>query len=132
MSLLFVFASCKKDEILENTPESLSDTAMKGNWEISYFWDSDKDETYHFSGFNFTFNENGVLTASNGSDSYTGTWSVRTSSSGLEMDISFSNPEDFTDLSDDWDVIEFAESSIELKDVSGGDGSVDYLTFMKI
>ena len=35
-------------------------------------------------------------------------------------------------LSDDWDILEYTSGRIRLIDVSGGDGSTDYLTFEKI
>jgi hypothetical protein len=36
---------------------------------------------------------------------------------------------DFEDLNDDWDIISHSPTKIELKDVSGGNGGTDYLTF---
>jgi hypothetical protein len=33
------------------------------------------------------------------------------------------------EIVDDWDIIEFNGNIIKLKDISGGDGSVEYLTF---
>jgi hypothetical protein len=37
----------------------------------------------------------------------------------------------YEDLSDDWEVVNSSDTKLELKDVSGGDGSIDYLTFEK-
>ena len=123
--------SCDKDKILENIPGTLSETVESGTWAISYFWDSDKDETSHFSGFDFTFESDGVLNATNGTDSYSGAWSTLTDDSHLELNINFLSPEDFQDLTDDWHIIEFTKTTIKLEDISGGDGSIDYLTFLR-
>jgi hypothetical protein len=42
-------------------------------------------------------------------------------------------PADFIDdLSDDWDILSYSATKIELIDVSGGNGGTDYLTFEKI
>ena len=35
------------------------------------------------------------------------------------------------ELEDDWEVIEFTSTQIRLKDVSGGDGTTDYLYLTK-
>ena len=130
--VLITLGSCNKDKILENIPETLSENVIKGSWKITYYWDSDKDETSHFSGYNFTFEAGGVLKATNGTNDYLGTWSTGTDDSHTELVISFLSPLDFEELSDDWEVIEFSKVLIKLQDVSGGDGSIDYLTFTKI
>lgn len=44
----------------------------------------------------------------------------------------FSSPTVFADeLTDDWDIISYTDTKIQLVDVSGGNGGTDYLTFEK-
>jgi hypothetical protein len=136
--------SCDKDDDntqqLETTVQQTQNTAQSGSWKITYFFDSDQNETNHFNGFTFTFNENGSLVGVNGSTTITGTWSVTDSnssdddggSSDVDFNIFFASPPDFEDLSDDWDIISVTNSKIELTDVSGGNGGTDFLTFEKI
>jgi hypothetical protein len=136
--------SCDKDDDntqqLETTAQQTQNTAQSGSWKITYFFDSDQNETNHFNGFTFTFNENGSLVGVNGSTTITGTWSVTDSnssdddggSSDVDFNIFFASPPDFEDLSDDWDIISVTNSKIELTDVSGGNGGTDFLTFEKI
>ncbi|MFN8237041.1 MAG: hypothetical protein U0T77_02635 [Chitinophagales bacterium] len=99
--------------------------------------DKDEDKTSNFSGYNFTFGASNALTATNGVNNYSGTWSVTDSNSDddsiddLDFNISFSAPVDFTDLTDDWEVMEHTSTKIKLKDVSGGSGETHYLTFEK-
>ena len=75
------------------------------------------------------------MTATNGSNTVTGSWSVTNSSSNddssndLDFNISFASPADFAELTDDWDIITYSSTQIELIDVSGGNGGTDYLTF---
>jgi len=136
--------SCDKDDDntqqLETTVQQTQNTAQSGSWKITYFFDSDQNETNHFNGFTFTFDENGSLVGVNGSTTITGTWSVTDSnssdddggSSDVDFNIFFASPPDFEDLSDDWDIISVTNSKIELTDVSGGNGGTDFLTFEKI
>ncbi|MBC6368647.1 hypothetical protein DDT91_17800 [Algoriphagus sp. AK58] len=107
-----------------------------GTWKITKFIDSGKDETSSFNGFLFTFNPNGSLVATNGVNTFTGTWSIVKDSSDdspddLDFTIFFPVSTKFEDLNDDWDITSHSASKIELIDVSGGNGGTDYLTFQK-
>ncbi|QQX78220.1 hypothetical protein JK629_08990 [Aequorivita iocasae] len=136
--------SCDKDddnnEPQNTTIQQTQNTAQSGSWKITYYLDSDQNETNHFTGYTFTFNENGSLVAINGSTTITGTWSVTDSnsndddggSSDTDFNIFFASPPDFEELSDDWDIISVTNSKIQLTDVSGGNGGTDFLTFEKI
>ncbi len=135
-AVFVVLFSCTDDPSVL-IKDSLMNTVKKGSWRITYFWDTDKDETNHFTGYNFTFGESGVLTATNGANTYTGTWSITDSNSNddslddLHFNIAFTSPADFEELTDDWDIIEFTSKKIRLTDVSGGNGGTDFLTFEK-
>jgi len=155
ISLTFIIASflvygCAKNsddvsgEATSVTAVQVENFAQNGDWRISYFYDTDQDETGNFSGYSFSFNENGALVAVNGNTTVTGTWSI-TDNSGSSTDddgsssdndndfnIFFASPDEFDDLSDDWDIISISDLKIELIDVSGGNGGTDYLTFEKI
>ena len=126
--------SCKK-ESSENTQNQVETNVEDGTWRITKFVDSGDDETSDFSGYNFTFEDSGVLQASNGSNNYTGTWSISDSNSSdysqddLDFNINFNLTNDFEDLNDDWDFVSQSETKIELIDISGGNGDTDYLTF---
>jgi hypothetical protein len=129
-------AACSSDST-DFTATEVESTVTTGTWKITYFYDTDKEETNHFAGYTFTFGEDGVLTAVNGGSTITGTWSVGEDSnddspSGPEFDIFFATPDDFEDLSDDWDILERTDTKLRLEDVSGGNGGTDQLTFEKI
>jgi hypothetical protein len=38
----------------------------------------------------------------------------------------------FDEFNDDWDVVTYNNTRVELFDVSGGNGGTDYLTFQKL
>jgi hypothetical protein len=57
--------SCNKDS---NTTSSIStsevtNTINSGFWRITYYWDTDHDETANFSGYVFSFGAGNILTA---------------------------------------------------------------------
>lgn len=132
---MLVMVSCKKDDIKQK--ENIESQVSTGTWKISYFSDSGVNETVNFNGYNFEFKSDGTLTASNGTNTYNGTWSVTDSNSSddspndLDFNINFNLTNDFEDLNDDWDIISHTDSKLELNDVSGGNGGTDLLTFTK-
>ncbi|MFC7358502.1 hypothetical protein ACFQO1_12445 [Jejudonia soesokkakensis] len=98
-----------------------------GSWYITYFFD-DLDETDDFDGYEFTFATNNTAAATNGSNTVTGTWEL-TGSSTPDFELFFGTQDPFDELDEDWDILEINENIIRLRDISGGDGSTDYLTF---
>lgn len=133
---LFTLTTCEKDD-KSNTKSDIEKNVQSGTWRVTKFIDSGKDETNHFMGYSFTFNNSGVLNANNGTYDYNGTWSISYSNShddsedDLDFNINFNMSNDFKDLNDDWDFVSQSSSKIELIDVSGGNGGTDYLTFKK-
>lgn len=141
-TLIFVITTasmCSNDDntISSNSPSDVNAVVSNGTWRVTYYYDSDQDETTNFSGYNFTFASNNVLTASNGTNNYTGTWSVTDSNSSddsindLDFNIAFISPVQFEELTDDWEIIEKTSTQLRLIDISGGNGETDYLTFTK-
>lgn len=132
MLSLIIITSCKKKQISKT-----EDLMVSGSWKISSYTDDGNNETSDYSSYTFIFNEDGTVKANNVS---IGTWSItKESSSGdddssndnhLHFNLNLSIP--FDDLSDDWEIENKTDSSIELKDVSGGNGGVDNLVFAKI
>lgn len=129
--ILFLACSSSDDSPSPGNSTEVSNALKSGNWRITYFWDTDKDETSNFAGYNFTFGEGGTLTANNGVNTYNGSWSTGTDDSQVKLNINFSAPAEFQDISDDWHVIEQTSAKIKLEDVSGGNGGTDYLHFEK-
>lgn len=146
LSLVFVLnvaSMCSDNDDSNSTadPTPVINTVSQGTWRITFYEDSGVNETTNYSNYIFTFGANGVLTAVN-TNTYTGSWSVTTDNStddspsnDLDFNILFTAPSPATfvdDLSDDWDIISYTSTKIELVDVSGGNGGTDYLTFEKI
>lgn len=112
-------------------------TMKAGTWHITNYVDHGVDKTSNFTDFEFTFDSGNALTATNGTNIYTGFWTVtntpnddQSPNNNIDFNITFSAPAHFEDITDDWDVVSRTETKIVLIDV-GGSGSVDNLTFEK-
>ena len=100
-----------------------------GDWYVNYYFD-DVDETADFADFLFNFASDNTATATDTNGTTNGAWFT---SSGdqteLELNLNFGTAYPLDELAEDWDVLEVTSEMIRLKDVSGGDGSTDFLTF---
>jgi hypothetical protein len=130
---LFLYISCTKDDN-DTSPIStttVTNTIGSGAWKITYYWDTDHEETTDYSGYNFTFGSGGILTATKTGSAITGSWATGLDDSKTKLILGFSSPASFVEISDDWHVIEITNTKIKLQHVSGGNGGTDYLTFEK-
>ena len=142
--VLMLATSCSDDDNTGVTPNPtpVINAVLGGNWQITLYQDNGVNETNQYSNYVFTFGANNVLTAANSTDDFTGTWSVTnddnsnddSTSNDLDFNIAFVAPAPnnlIDDLTDDWDIISYSSTKVELIDVSGGNGGTDYLTFEK-
>lgn len=122
--------SCSKDNNSTSiNPSDISNAVVSGTWRITYYWDSDHEETSNFSNYTFTFSPGGALTAVSAGTTVSGSWSTGLDDSKTELVLNFSSPPNFVEISDDWEVIEQTPIKIRLRDVSGGNGGTDQLIF---
>lgn len=127
VGLIIGTTACKKDASNQTAGEVLN----QGKWYVSYFWDKDHEETNDFSGYEFTFDD-GTITATNGSNTVTGTYTDGSDNSTPKFIIHMnSGTEPFDELDDDWHVIEKTNTLIKLKEESGS-GGTEYLNFSKL
>lgn len=134
LSLILLFitlVSCKKDKSSSSSTISVSSIVAQGKWKVTFYENSGTNETSNFNGYEFLFNSNGTVSATKSSTVINGNWSDGNDDSQLKLVLTFSvSP--FSDLNDDWHIIEKSSTVIKLEDVSGGNGGTDYLTFEKI
>jgi hypothetical protein len=111
---------------------TLADLIVDGTWVVANYNDSGVDETANYAGFSFTFYQDNTVVASNGTDTINGTWEeiIDSGDHKLVLDMGLTVP--FDEFAEDWDVVSYSETRIDLKDISGGDGSTDILVFEKI
>ena len=138
LSLLFVLnvaSMCSDDDDTSSqvsNPTEIASTLADGQWIVTLYKENDVVQTSNYSGYNFTFGTDSALSATNGTTTQSGDWSTYTDSGYTKLDIMFTALDGpFEEISEDWNVISRTATKIELKHVSGGDGSSDYLTLEK-
>jgi hypothetical protein len=140
--LLFLFVitsitiNCSKDDKTSSpgiTVAQVNTIITEGTWDVSLYNEAGSIQTSDFSGYSFAFNSNGTLLANAAGTSKTGTWSSTTDSGSVKIPIAFPDEtnEPFKSITDDWLVLTATNIKVELKHVSGEDGSIDLLTFEK-
>jgi hypothetical protein len=133
--------SCSNDDDDDNssstTAAEVTSTITDGAWRITNFTEDGESHTSDFTAFTFTFEDNNVIIAGDGTNEYYGNWSVFDNSDDddnshdIDLVVVFNSPANFAGLTENWDVIERTSTKVRLRYVSGDDGSVDYLTFEK-
>ncbi|MGN6490853.1 MAG: hypothetical protein ACTHLE_02575 [Agriterribacter sp.] len=121
--------SCKKDSDNNSNALALTATITSGNWRITQFMEDNVDETAHFSGYIFSFDQSGNATAVRESNTINGHWSAGNDDSKDKLNLDFGSSDPWEELNEDWRILERTNSKLRLQHTSGGDGSVDYLTF---
>jgi hypothetical protein len=127
--VIALFSSCKKDD--STSSPSSTNSIQQGQWKIISYIDSGNNETSDYAGFAFVFASGGVVTATKQGSSVNGSWSSGTDDSQLKLYLTFTATP-FSELNDDWHIVQQTSSLIQLEDVSGGNGGTDYLTFEKL
>ena len=138
--MLNTASMCSSDDNYSSAtdPTPVINTVTAGTWKVTSFIDSGTNETTNFTGYNFTFGSSNQLTATNGVNTYIGTWLVTSDDDDddnpggdLDFNIAFASPGDFVELTEDWNIVSHSSTTISLVHVSGGNGGTDYLTFEK-
>lgn len=130
--IIISFVSCdKSDSTSSISTTAVTNTIASGTWRITYYWDTDHDETANYNGYAFTFANGNIVTATKAGSTITGSWTTGLDDSKTKLVLSFLTPASFVEISDDWHVIERTDTKIKLQDVSGGNGDTDLLTFEK-
>jgi hypothetical protein len=111
-----------------NGGSDLSSVLVDGSWTVSSYLEDGNDQTNDYTAFTFSFAADGSVAAIGGSIT-NGTWSAQNGDNKLVLDFGATIPLD--EFNDDWDVIAVSDAQIELRDVSGGDGTIDTLIFTK-
>ncbi len=110
---------------------AIAKVMVDGLWIVANYIDSGDDETARFNGFELDFSADSTVTATKSDDVLPGNWSTIIDDGVDKLVLDFGEHMPFNKLNDDWDIVDVKDARIELKDVSGGDGTVDKLVLEK-
>ena len=129
--LLSAFASCSNSDD-NSSGGNNNQTPNAGTWKVSYFYDK-KDETGNYAAYTFEFGTDGSLSASNGSQTWSGTWQTGIDDSANKFLIDFNGtlPSALSELEEDWRIISIEDNFMHFEHTSGGNGDTDVLKFTK-
>lgn len=128
----FLFSCTDEDNSKTTNPTAseVIDRVDNGEWKIINYVVNGAEETEHFSDFEFTFDNQHILNATSGTTVYAGSWTVTDAEGGeVDFNISFTGPDEFADLSDDWSVVQVSKSMVKLEGET--DAGTNYLTFKR-
>lgn len=108
----------------DNAQPDPSPVITSGSWKVHLFIDSGNDETSNFTGWTFTFNTNGTVSAIGGGPTASGTWSVRPDDGRTRMEIEFPTTSTLAELNNDWVLTGISTSIIELEDDNASSNEV--------
>jgi hypothetical protein len=125
LALAISLASCSKSNddnpSNNNNNNSNINEQVSGNWTVTYYFDSGKDETSDYSGYSFEFATDGTLTAIHSTGNFAGTWRIGDSSSDDDSSsnrfvITITGNKRMDDLQDDWVIDSISDTEIRLRD----------------
>jgi len=130
-AIMITSAACSKtDDSANGTDLSLTvkKEIITDTWVVSSYVDKGKNETSNYTGYLFTFSDNGTLTANVSGTSFTGTWSIGSDDSPGDDSGNHSSVDDnklvltisgnyqMDELTDDFLIVSISETEIVLKD----------------
>lgn len=132
MSIKLIVAILALNAITVSCSRSLdnpNNVIVDGTWKVTLFTDSGNDETSDFSGYSFTFGNNGTVTATKSGASQNGMWSTSSNKFNIDLGPKVDTNKPLGELTDDWKII--SSSATELKLTDDNSTSNEFLTFTK-
>jgi len=126
-TLALFFVSCSNSN--SDDTGSQQEIVSNGTWRVTLFTDSGNNETSDFNGYAFTFGPSGAITATKGSQTQNGTWSISSNDFNINLGPKVDSNKPLGELTDDWDIISISNTEIKLKDDNAA--SNEFLTFTK-
>lgn len=114
-------------------PDEIIKIIADGSWVVALFNVANDNVTELFNDYILTFSSNTSVIATRGNEVVQGSWSIVENDQGThKLLFDFGTAHPLNELNNDWIIIEVNEGRIELKDVSGIDGSVTKLVFERL
>ncbi|MCE3280675.1 MAG: hypothetical protein K0S44_2866 [Bacteroidetes bacterium] len=104
----------------------------QGKWKVNQYRDNGVDETSNYTGYEFLFKPNGTLVAMKDNNMLSGHWKSEVDKKETKLSIDFDSASDLDELSEDWQVLNKTDHSIELEEPATGYSGIDYLNLERI
>ncbi|MBS7786347.1 hypothetical protein KIH23_03480 [Flavobacterium sp. CYK-55] len=111
---------------------TLSEVIVQGTWQVTSFMEGTHDETYEFNGYTFVFASNGTTVATKNSVNTNGTWSTYLDDGKTKLEFYYTGGNPLNHMEEDWEVVEFTDTTIRLSHQSGGGGETHLMTLSRI
>lgn len=135
--LTLFFSSCDESEIPLLNEAKVVNRMSSGSWKVSLFTYQNTTKTADYEGVVFDFDAITVSLTNTGTTPVAGSWGV--TDEGFEgepelvVNLALTSVEPrFTNISDDWYIIESTPTKLRLRDENLATGTIDYLTFQKL
>ncbi|MEJ6982253.1 hypothetical protein WG906_17440 [Pedobacter sp. P351] len=125
VSILF-FASCSKD----NDAPSTKSIILQGKWKVTLFNDNGAVETSNYSGYEFTFNSNGSVSAVKNNSTVNGTWNTGADENLNKLTLAFPSLA-LLELNEEWVFLEKRYTQVKLEHINSN-GQTEVLILEKI
>lgn len=135
--VVLLFASCSETDDLPLVNEANVVSKMtSGNWKVTKFIYQNTTKTADYNGVLFDFDAIAVMLSNTGTVPVVGNWAVFNEGFDNDPDLVFtlaltSVEERFTNISDDWYIVESTSTKLKLEDENPNTGDIDYLVFEK-
>lgn len=120
--LIVVLASCSKTDMNTMSPAE-AESIIPGNYKVNMY-DNGSGNTAAYENYDFEFQSNGAVVASNGVESYSGVWtitSVNHADYDKQVKIAITGNSDMDALSHDWFVEDVTDVTLYLTDEDASD-----------
>ncbi len=130
---LVLIRNCN-DQANDGDVAEIRNYMLGGDWVVTQYKEDGIEQTANYQGYSLAFSPMHRVTVSEGQDPFLdGLWRVLRDDEGkLKLYLNLDGNSLFEELTDDWDIVSVTNTRIELKDISGGDGSIDNLVFEKL
>ena len=117
---------CETQGFTQNDVEIIKDYVASFNWVVDNYTNEQGNNTAVYSDFQLNFDfEAGTVIATNGEDEIEGTWTVALDGD-MFMELNFGEVEPFNSFNENWKIVEYSESIIQLS--YGGDTTLKFET----
>lgn len=118
-------------ECEEINPTTLTEILLTDVWFVDFYFEMEVDQTQEFCEFKLTFDESGIVQATNGIETYYGEWLIEYVDDEITVNFAFTNSILFEQINDTWFVINANQDVVGFQ-IYRNNGVVDVLVIDRV